>query len=182
MRFFKFAVSLAMTAILCAPVGGITLGSTPPTIIVRNKPTTPLTAIYVVYSGSLSEMVVAEQTIAKVFENSGVTVMAASSDISNISELQSNEAVTRIAARLAPVGKQVAVLQIKLANVAGSEMKFVMTLKAVEAGEIAAGEVQIDTEGQLSFSGSEAQSLRMAIRDATRRFVNDKKIRPLFVP
>jgi hypothetical protein len=181
MRAIRLALVAALAAITCTAAQAAILGSTPPTVIVRHQPAAPLSAVYVIFAGSLSDMLIAEQAVAKLFETTGVTVIGASSDISDVSQLQSPEVTKRVAERLAAVGKPIAILQIKLAQVAGSEATFSMTLSGVGIGELAVGEVLIDTDKQLTISENVSQSRRIAIRDATRRFVADDRIRTMFV-
>jgi hypothetical protein len=181
MLSFRLAFALSVAFICCAPAQAINLGSTPPTIIVRQQPVSPLSVIYVVFSGTLSDMVVAEQAVANFFKPTGVTVIGASSDVSDVAQLQSTDIATRVSTRLAAIGKPTSLFSIKISRVAGSEVTFSMTLSAVGTGEIAIGEVMVNTDSQFTISDSNALSRRISIRDATSRFLKDKRIREMFV-
>ncbi|MEI6419575.1 MAG: hypothetical protein WCO82_10935 [Sphingomonadales bacterium] len=181
MRTLKLAIFSVLFAVICTGAQAGILGSTQPTIVVRHHPGAPLAAVYVIFAGSLSDMIVAEQAVTKLFEKTGVTVIGASSDISDVNQLQSHDVTKRVAERLAAFGKSIAILQIKVAKVEGSEATFSMTLSSVGIGEIAVGEVLIDKDKQLTIFENESQARRIAIRDATRRFVADDRIRAMFV-
>jgi hypothetical protein len=180
MQVHRFFCCIGFALALCSPVQAVTIMATPPTILIRQSPNTKLAAIYVIFSGSLAEMVAAEQAVAKIFEKSEVIVIGASSDISSVDQLKSPEVIDRFAKRVAAVGGPVGFVTAKVSNISGTEITFSITLTVAGTGELAVGEVLIDTNNQLSFSSSGAQSMRIAIRDAMRRFVGDNRIRLMF--
>ena len=151
------------------------------TIVVRNKPSSPYTKIYIVFDGSISEMVAAEDEAEKIFSKSKVIVFRASADISNAQELGKLEKLEEIRKKVASSDGASAILFIKPVSIVGYIYSFSVTLADFgNAKTIAVGDIRSDTDNK-TFSGTPAVQSRVAARDALKMFVTDRKIWDFFI-
>jgi hypothetical protein len=173
---FLFAsVSLASLA-----AAGL-LGGSPPTIVIRNQPSSQFSTVYVSYVGSLSEMLVAEEEVKKILAKSGVMVLGSSADAASAAELQSDDFYAKVVKRIGSSRPPAAVLIIRSTGMAGSELSFQIKLHNItEATEAAVGEVTVDVDKQPTIGDGAALAARVAIRDVCRRFLRDKRIASFF--